>query len=87
MYIVLGQLPHCEADDLLKLCPAVQPIKPRLLRDPNTNTSSGEIFKLPDGRYGIDMTNACFARKYKTLNIYCSYLPYHTSLGFISPTN
>ena len=31
--MVVGDLPHCEADDLLKVLPAVQTVKPRLLSD------------------------------------------------------
>jgi len=30
---VVGQLPQCEADDLLKIMPAVQMVKPQLLSD------------------------------------------------------
>jgi len=31
--VVVGQLPQCEADDLLKIMPAVQMVKPQLLSD------------------------------------------------------
>ena len=31
--MVVGQLPQCEADDLLKIMPAVQMVKPQLLSD------------------------------------------------------
>ncbi|KAI0241889.1 Ataxin-3 [Lamellibrachia satsuma] len=33
IFVVVGDLPHCEADDLLKVLPAVQTVKPRLLSD------------------------------------------------------
>ena len=36
--MVLGNLPECEADQLLRLMPAIQPIKPSLI----TNTESGK---------------------------------------------
>ena len=33
IFIVLGDLPECEADQLLKVMPAIQPTKPRLITD------------------------------------------------------
>ena len=33
IFVVVGQLPQCEADDLLKVMPAVQTVKPQLLSD------------------------------------------------------
>ena len=33
IFVVVGQLPQCEADDLLKIMPAVQMVKPQLLSD------------------------------------------------------
>lgn len=34
---MLGDLPECEADQLLKLVPAVQPVKPRLINENKQN--------------------------------------------------
>lgn len=31
--MVIGQLPDCEADELLRIAPAIQPIKPRLINE------------------------------------------------------
>ncbi|KAK2183897.1 hypothetical protein NP493_293g04061 [Ridgeia piscesae] len=33
IFVVVGQLPQCEADDLLKIMPAIQMVKPQLLSD------------------------------------------------------
>lgn len=40
IFIVIGDLSECEADQLLRLCPAVQPIKPQLLTDASKSRSS-----------------------------------------------
>ena len=37
----MGHLPDCEADQLLKLMPAVQPIKPSLITDSSSRSSVG----------------------------------------------
>ncbi|XP_013089684.1 ataxin-3-like [Biomphalaria glabrata] len=41
IFIVVGNLPDCEADQLLRLVPAVQPVKPRLLNEKETETVDG----------------------------------------------
>ncbi|KAK3093807.1 hypothetical protein FSP39_020462 [Pinctada imbricata] len=33
IFIVTGRLPECEADEVLRLAPAVQPVKPRLINE------------------------------------------------------
>ena len=40
IFVVVGHLPDCEADQLLQVMPAVQPIKPRLLTELNRERSS-----------------------------------------------
>ena len=40
IFLVLGHFPDCEADELLKLMPAVQKIKPKLLTEVTTSTST-----------------------------------------------
>ncbi|XP_045187483.2 ataxin-3-like isoform X2 [Mercenaria mercenaria] len=41
IFIVMGELSECEADQLLRLCPAVQPIKPQLITD-NAQSRAGK---------------------------------------------
>ncbi|XP_060581559.1 ataxin-3-like [Ruditapes philippinarum] len=41
IFIVIGDLSECEADQLLRLCPAVQPIKPQLITD-NVQSRAGK---------------------------------------------
>ena len=33
IFVIIGDLPDCEADQLLKVIPAVQPVKPQLITD------------------------------------------------------
>lgn len=40
IFIVFGDLSECEADPLLRLCPAVQPIKPQLITESAQSRSS-----------------------------------------------
>ena len=42
IFVVCGDLQPCEADQMLKLMPAVQPVKPRLLSDLAPKTEGGE---------------------------------------------
>ena len=37
---MLGHFPDCEADELLKLMPAVQKVKPKLLTEVTASTST-----------------------------------------------
>ncbi|KAH9519581.1 Ataxin-3 [Bulinus truncatus] len=41
IFIVVGNLPECEADQLLRLVPAVQNVKPRLLNEKETENVEG----------------------------------------------
>ncbi|KAL3873803.1 hypothetical protein ACJMK2_036888, partial [Sinanodonta woodiana] len=41
IFVVNGELPECEADELLKVMPAVQPIKPRLITDKAADKMEG----------------------------------------------
>ncbi|KAK3597854.1 hypothetical protein CHS0354_029431 [Potamilus streckersoni] len=41
IFVVNGELPECEADELLKVIPAVQPIKPRLITEKAANKMEG----------------------------------------------
>ena len=40
IFLVLGHFPDCEADELLKLMPAVQKVKPKLLTEVTASTST-----------------------------------------------
>lgn len=42
IFISVGNLPDCEADQLLKLIPAVQTIKPRLINEKSPSKKSEE---------------------------------------------
>ena len=51
IFIVLGDLPENEADQLLRLCPAVQPIKPRLITDANKDSNQAKNNDASMGKY------------------------------------
>ena len=48
IFVVVGELPDCEADFLLKMTPAVQQIKPRLLPEFSASTGGGQSGGRPD---------------------------------------
>ncbi|GFO21546.1 ataxin-3 [Plakobranchus ocellatus] len=49
IFIVIGQLPECEAEQLLRLVPAVQTVKPRLLTDKAGPEGGAEAEEDDDG--------------------------------------
>ncbi|KAL4238322.1 Ataxin-3 [Mactra antiquata] len=53
IFIVNGELAECEADQLLRLCPAVQPIKPQLIHD-NAQTKSNKSRSSPPGASNVE---------------------------------
>ena len=48
IFVVIGDLPLCEADQLLKLVPAVQIIKPRLLGDQESHDATSSRSRSAD---------------------------------------
>lgn len=42
IFIVTGDLPECEADIVLRLAPAVQPVKPRLINENSAISSNSK---------------------------------------------
>lgn len=48
IFLVLGDLMECEADQILSIQPAVQPIKPRLISDSQRASSSSGGFSQRD---------------------------------------
>ena len=43
-----GRLPECEADEVLRLAPAVQPVKPRLINENQAISKPGDPQEIDD---------------------------------------
>ena len=67
IFIIVGDLLECEADQLLRLCPAVQPIKPELITDKRKHTQpeedgDEEVKKAVEQSKKFDSDDASFQR-------------------------
>ncbi|KAK6183713.1 hypothetical protein SNE40_011140 [Patella caerulea] len=70
IFIIKGRIPDCEADQLLKIVPAVQTIRPSLLEDPNAQTSKGSSTgelqtALEESRHASDMDDVTLQKALK----------------------
>ena len=61
IFVVLGTFPDCEADQLLKLIPAVQTVKPKLISEASTSAASEDGKLLVEISEGVEFC-VCFVK-------------------------